>query len=147
MARFVVNDYYPMNDEMLAALVQASGHNESDCVSILQKLHLAGWHLEKSAKFLVPRTSIVEEQKPEDCPSNIIEVRRREDGTLDEVVARNCDIHIEQMNEGTFWMGIYKDNYRQVVNFGAIDKGVIEAQSEMDDWPDAPHNTPVKKDG
>ena len=39
------------------------------------------------------------------------EIRRSEDGTIDEIVVSNVDIHIEQMDDGYWWMGIYgKDN-------------------------------------
>ena len=75
-----------------------------------------------------------------DCPKDIIEVRRREDGTLDEIVAGDPDgrglfIHLEQMSDKSFWLGVYHKGYRQVVRFG-VHKGKIEASSEMDDWPE-----------
>jgi hypothetical protein len=34
------------------------------------------------------------------------EVRLNHDGSVDEVVASNCDIHIEQMDDGHWWIGI-----------------------------------------
>jgi hypothetical protein len=70
-----------------------------------------------------------------DCPPNIIEVRRNPDGSLDEIVANDCMVHLEQMDEGHWWMGIYKNNYRQVVNFSAVRADLNVAHSEMDDWP------------
>jgi hypothetical protein len=70
---------------------------------------------------------------PQDTPPGIIEVRRNEDGTLDEIVAKNCDIHLEQMTNNVWWLGIYKNGYRQTASFYALTP--IEGASEMDDWP------------
>ena len=72
-----------------------------------------------------------------DCPPDVIEVRRLDDGSLDEVVADNCMVHLEKMGDGVWWLGVYKAGYRQVVWFTATGAGVNEASSEMDDWPDA----------
>lgn len=74
-----------------------------------------------------------------DCPKDIIEVRRNEDGSLDEIVAGDATgdglcIHLEQMDDRCFWLGISHKGYRQVVWLGAH-KGKIEAMSEMDDGP------------
>jgi hypothetical protein len=38
--------------------------------------------------------------------SRAIEIRSNDDGTLDEVVARGCDFHLEQMDDTCWWMGI-----------------------------------------
>lgn len=72
----------------------------------------------------------------DDCPSDIIEVRRRDDGSLDELVAKDCMVHLEQMGPGVWWLAVYKDGYRQVVWFTATEAGKNEASSEMDDWPE-----------
>lgn len=38
------------------------------------------------------------------------------DGTFDDLVVRDgAAIHIERMDTGTWWIGIYKDDQRQVV--------------------------------
>ena len=34
------------------------------------------------------------------------EIRRNEDGTLDEVVASDCEFHLERMDTGQWWMSI-----------------------------------------
>lgn len=34
------------------------------------------------------------------------EVRLNGDGSIDEIVINNCDVHIEQMTPGSWWMGI-----------------------------------------
>lgn len=45
----------------------------------------------------------------------LIEVRRNDDGTLDEVVAKDCSFHLEQMSEDCWWMAVYKENRRVAV--------------------------------
>ena len=35
-----------------------------------------------------------------------VEVRLNEDGSIDEIVIDNCYIHIEQMSNGHWWIGI-----------------------------------------
>ena len=37
-------------------------------------------------------------------------IGRNKDGSLDEIVVQNVDVHIEQMGNGHWWMGIYKDD-------------------------------------
>lgn len=75
-----------------------------------------------------------------DCPPTVIEVRRREDGTLDEIVAGDADgdglfVHLEQIDDGCFWLGVSCGGYRQSVWIDAEGKGMIVATSEMDDFP------------
>lgn len=70
-----------------------------------------------------------------DSPKAAIEVRRNEDGSLDEVVASDAFVHLEQMSDKSWWLGVQKDGYRQVVWFG-IEKGKLVARSECDDRPD-----------
>ena len=40
----------------------------------------------------------------------MIEIRRNKDGSLDEIVAQGCDIHLEQMSNSHWWMGITLDD-------------------------------------
>lgn len=75
---------------------------------------------------------------PDDAPPAAIEVRRNPDGTLDEIVASDCSVHLEQMDTGSWWLAVYKGGYRQVVWFGTPRRGVIEAMSDCDDRPVAP---------
>lgn len=35
------------------------------------------------------------------------EVRLNPDQTIDEIVINNCDFHLEQMDNGSWWIGIY----------------------------------------
>lgn len=52
-----------------------------------------------------------------------VEIRRNDDGTLDEVVAPN--LHLEQMDNNHWWMAIYTKDGRVTVNFHA--RGNISA--------------------
>ena len=46
------------------------------------------------------------------------EVRLNDDGTVDEVVAKNVGVHVEQMDNGHWWMSIDgKQGRRMVLNF------------------------------
>jgi hypothetical protein len=38
------------------------------------------------------------------------EVRRNPDGSVDEIVAKGCSIHLEQMDKGVWYLGIYADD-------------------------------------
>lgn len=69
-----------------------------------------------------------------DSPKDEIEVRRNADGSLDEIVASGVTVHLEQMSEKSWWLGIDKGGYRQVVWFG-IEKGKLVANSECDAGP------------
>ena len=39
---------------------------------------------------------------------------------LDEVVAENARLHLEEMNDGQWWLGIYVGKHRVVVNLGVV---------------------------
>lgn len=46
------------------------------------------------------------------------EVRLNDDGTVDEVVAKNVGLHVEQMDNGHWWMSIDgKQGRRMALNF------------------------------
>lgn len=73
-----------------------------------------------------------------DSPKDVVEVRRNDDGTLDEIVAGDPNgpgvfVHLEQMDANLWWIGISHKGYRQVVLLSA--DGQIRATSEMDDSP------------
>ena len=38
--------------------------------------------------------------------SDAVEIRKNPDGSIDEVVAKNCTIHVEQMSSDGWYMGI-----------------------------------------
>ena len=37
------------------------------------------------------------------------EIRREPDGTLDEIVVNNCHVHLENMDDDLWWLGLTKD--------------------------------------
>jgi len=69
-----------------------------------------------------------------DTPKEIIDVRRNKNQTLDEIVSVNCFVHLEQMDKNSWWLGIMKNNYRQVVNF-SLNNDKLNVISEMDFTP------------
>lgn len=58
---------------------------------------------------------------PDDHPAGI-EVRLNDDGTLDEVVAVNATVHLEQMSGTSWYLGIYKGALAQQVWLGSSRK-------------------------
>lgn len=70
-----------------------------------------------------------------DCPPDIVTVTRNKDD-VDEVFAKECDIHVERMDDDAFWMAIYKGEYTQFVWFNIVD-GKLVVSSECADWPEA----------
>jgi len=45
-----------------------------------------------------------------------MEIRNKQ-GELDEIIAHNANIHLEQMDHNHWWMGIEVDGKRWMVNF------------------------------
>jgi hypothetical protein len=35
-----------------------------------------------------------------------VEVRLNDDGTIDEIIVPSCSVHVEQMDDGQYWMGL-----------------------------------------
>lgn len=54
--------------------------------------------LDKARKWNYPNTKLWKKHG---------EVRLNPDQSIDEIVIGNCDIHIEQMSDGHWWMGVY----------------------------------------
>ncbi len=59
------------------------------------------------------------------------EVRPNDDGTLDEIVATGVDLHIEQLSDNQWWIGITKGDESQRVVFWT-DRAHIAAITESD---------------
>lgn len=66
-----------------------------------------------------------------DAPREVIEVRRDQTGALDEIVAKDCFVHLERMGPNVWWLSIEKGGYRQCVWLRA--RGRIEAHTECDE--------------
>lgn len=45
--------------------------------------------------------------------ADFVEVRTNDDGTLDEVIARDCYVHIEQLSASSWWIGLSKNGEHQ----------------------------------
>lgn len=61
--------------------------------------------------------------------SPVFDVRRNENGTLDEVLAKAVDIHVEQMDDGAWWMGIYHvDGRVDHLRITSRDGGPVDAE-------------------
>ena len=61
------------------------------------------------------------------CP---IEIRRNRDGSLDEVVAQNVFVHLEQMADNAWWMGVSTPDNAHLVHVNFYSQRVIEAEAE-----------------
>ena len=87
------------------------------------------------------------------------EVRLNDDGTIDEIVLKNAHVHLEQMSNGHWWMGltvngivmhvqIFNKADRQVKVTAETDDGIIcegfaPNAKLMDAAPEPPHSTGV----
>ncbi len=54
-----------------------------------------------------------------------IEVRNNDDGTLDEIVGHGADVHLEQMDNGCWWLSISEGS--RVVHVYLLSRSVIKA--------------------
>ncbi len=59
-----------------------------------------------------------------------IEIRRNRDGSLDEVVAENVFVHLEQMADNSWWMGVSTPDNTHLVHVNFYSEQVIEAEAE-----------------
>lgn len=68
------------------------------------------------------------------------EVRLNDDNSVDEVVTGRIEgVHLEQMSEGSWWMGLSgKDGRRMVVNFQRKGKAIVVTVED-----DGDHNSGV----
>jgi len=55
-------------------------------------------------------------------PHPLIRVLRNPDGSLDEILAEACDVHLEQMDDRTWWLAIEQDGERQVIWFRGVER-------------------------
>lgn len=59
-----------------------------------------------------------------------IEIRRNGDGSLDEVVAQNVFVHLEQMADNSWWMGVSTPDNAHLIHVNFYSAGMIEAEAE-----------------
>lgn len=63
--------------------------------------------------------------------------------TFDEIVVPNCTIHVEQMSDQCYWMGVYKGKRQSLhVNFTVKGRSPIRATF----YDDSDHRYPWKWD-
>lgn len=55
-----------------------------------------------------------------------LDIRRNEDGSLDEIVCDGASIHLEQMSDTHWWMSIEKDGKLIHINFSSARKILVE---------------------
>ena len=53
---------------------------------------------------------------PHQCTPKPPEVRLNEDGTLDEIVAFGAYVHLEQMDDGHWWLAVESDGHLVHIN-------------------------------
>ena len=59
--------------------------------------------------------------------------------TFDEIVVHNCSIHVEQMTETAYWMGVYKAD-RQSLHVNLSHRGRVPLLATL--WDDSDPATP-----
>lgn len=60
-----------------------------------------------------------------------IEIRTNDDGTLDEVCAQSCAVHLEQLDTGHWWLCVEKSDGQRVAVW-LRSRGAIKANFEVD---------------
>lgn len=59
-----------------------------------------------------------------------IEIRRNADGSLDELVATNATVHLEQMAKNSWWMGVSTADDAHLVHLNFYSKARIDAEAD-----------------
>jgi len=59
-----------------------------------------------------------------------IEIRKTEDGCLDEIVAENCTFHMEYMGDRRWWFAVYKGEDQVAVWFSDTKKKPMQVEHE-----------------
>jgi len=64
-------------------------------------------------------------------------IRRAADGALDEVVVSRCDVHVERMSEGGFWIGLSRGRRPATqtlhLHVASVDAHAVEAYISDDE--------------
>jgi hypothetical protein len=61
---------------------------------------------------------------------------RTPDGQLDEIVATGCDFHLEQMDDGHWWLSVRKDGWEVHCNLMTKRRAKIGGTACVVDWPE-----------
>jgi hypothetical protein len=70
--------------------------------------------------------------KAESRPKWPLEIRRNPDDTLDEIVCDDAFVHLEQMSDNHWWLGIEKDGRLIHVNFNSSEPIQADAEDQND---------------
>lgn len=63
----------------------------------------------------------------------MIEIRKNDDGLLDEITSNSCEIHLEKYDVDHWWLGIYGSNGQKVhVEFLQCKEVLISSQSDAE---------------
>ncbi|HUP62429.1 MAG TPA: hypothetical protein VNA69_18635 [Thermoanaerobaculia bacterium] len=122
---------YNVNVGRAAAAIGAAG-----CP--VDQLHAIVRYVERVAPYFrhVPASGELIEPKRDEgglLPSILIgpiEIRRNADGSLDEVVATNVNVHVEQMAENAWWVGVSAADDSHLVHVNFYSDSRIDAEAE-----------------
>lgn len=73
---------------------------------------------------------------PRTLRSDCFEVRLNGDGSIDEIVAENVSFHLEQMDDGFWWIGLSQQEAskpRLLINLSNKRNAVIRCNAESED--------------
>jgi hypothetical protein len=62
----------------------------------------------------------------------MIEIRKNDDGTLDEVCANPCRFHLEQMDDGHWWMEIEGEQHPARFHINLFTKGKTKIHARIE---------------
>lgn len=124
-------DDYNRNVSRAAAAIGATG-----CP--VDQLHAIVRYVERVApyfRYVAASGELIEPKRDEGglLPSVFIgpiEIRRNADGTLDEIVANDVFVHLEQMAENSWWMGVSTPDNAHLVHVNFYSETKIEAEAE-----------------
>ena len=124
--------------EAAARTVRAMAEDIAKLDAILDALDIADTDDDPVAKIEEMHVEL-ERGRAEVQPAAPIEVRRRKDGTLDEVVARGCNVHLERLDRRQWGLVVQKNDRRVVVWLGSSYSigASIEINGQMQGEPDA----------
>lgn len=104
----------------------------------VDKLHEVVRYVERVAPYFRYVAASGELIEPERGEGNLlpsifvgpIEIRRNADGTLDEVVAKDVIMHLEQMSDNSWWMGVSTADDAHLVHVNFFSETKIEAEAD-----------------
>src|SRR3990167_6738076 len=67
---------------------------------------------------------------------SLMDIRKDDDGKLDEIVARNCTVHLERIDERDYWMAICSHDGKELhVNFLACKNVTVTLTTQRSPTP------------